>query len=102
MKLNNLTMETKMTKAVLVTTEFRGVFFGRIKDDSKLPAEVTLTDVKNCIYWSADCKGFLGLAATGPTNDCKIGKQVSEITLYNITSVTPIDNDDAIRAWENA
>lgn len=91
-----------MTKAVLVTTGFRGVFFGRIKDDSKLPAEIALTDAKNCIYWSADCKGFLGLAAIGPTKDCKIGKQVSGLTLYNITSVTPIDNDDAIRAWENA
>ncbi len=30
-------------KPVLVTTEFRGVFFGRVKDESKLPAEITLT-----------------------------------------------------------
>lgn len=27
-----------MSKAVLVTTEFRGVFFGYLKDDKKAPA----------------------------------------------------------------
>ena len=54
-----------MSKAVLVTTEFRGVFFGYIKDDTKLPSEIILTGVRNCIYWSSDCGGFLGLAANG-------------------------------------
>lgn len=88
-----------MTKAVLVTTEFRGVFFGRVKDESKCPAEITLSDARNCIYWSSDCGGFLGLAATGPTPDCRIGKKVSELTLYKITSVTPVE-DVAIAAWE--
>lgn len=86
-------------KAVLITTEFRGVFFGYIKNDKKLPSEVTLTGAKNCIYWSADCGGFLGLAATGPTKDCRIGKRVPELTLYKITSVTPVE-DAAIKAWE--
>jgi len=30
-------------KRVLVTTEFRGVFFGYVKDDEQLPDEITLT-----------------------------------------------------------
>ena len=90
-------METN--QAVLVTTEFRGVFYGRIKDASKLPNEIILTDVRNCIYWSSDCKGFLGLASTGVTKDCKIGKQVDEITLYKITSVAPV-SQKAIETWE--
>lgn len=33
-------------KAVLVTTEFRGVFFGYVKDESKLPEEITLTNAR--------------------------------------------------------
>lgn len=87
-------------KPALVTTEFRGVFMGYIKDDSKLPAEITLINARNCIYWSADCGGFLGLAATGPTKDCKIGKKVPEITLFKITSVTPVEEKAAAK-WEN-
>lgn len=90
-----------MSKAVLVTTEFRGVFFGYIKSNEKLPAEITLTGVRNCIYWSADCGGFLGLAAKGPTKDCRIGTPVSQITLYKITSVTPVAKE-AIKAWEKS
>jgi len=87
-------------KAVLVTTEFRGVFFGYIKNDSKLPDEITLTNVKNCIYWSADCGGFLGLAANGPTSQCRIGTQVPELRLFKITSVTPV-SDEAAKKWNS-
>ena len=88
-------------KPVLVTTSFRGVFFGFIKDDKSLPEEITLKNVRNCIYWSSDCGGFLGLAANGPTKSCKIGTQVPEVTLYSITSVTPV-TDKAVKAWQEA
>lgn len=93
-------MATKL-KAVLVTTEFRGVFFGYVKDDKKAPSEITLTGVRNCIYWSSDCGGFMGLAANGPTKDCRIGQSVSEVTLYKITSITSLE-DTAEKAWESA
>lgn len=91
---------TSSNKAVLVTTEFRGVFFGYIKNDKKLPAEITLTGARNCIYWAASVGGFLGLASEGPNKDCRIGKKVSEITLYKITSVTPVE-DAAAKKWES-
>lgn len=90
-----------MKKAVLVTTEFRGVFFGYIKNNSKLPKEIILTNARNCIYWSSDCNGFLGLASGGPTSNCKIGMKVKEITLWKITSVTPVSKE-AIERWEKA
>lgn len=88
-------------KPVLVTTEFRGVFFGFVKNDKKLPEEITLTNARNCIYWSASCGGFLGLASGGPNKDCKIGSQVPELTLYKITSITPV-TDKAVEAWTKA
>lgn len=91
---------TKKSKPVLVTTEFRGVFFGYVKDDKKLPEQVTLTGVRNCIYWS-NCGGFLGLAANGPNKDCRVGERVSELTLYKVTSVTPLD-ETAASVWETA
>lgn len=77
-------------EAVLVTTEFRGVFFGYVECSEKLPNEITLTKARNCIYWSSSVKGFLGLSVTGPDSQCKIGAQVDELTLYRITSVTPV------------
>lgn len=88
-------------KPVLVTTEFRGVFFGYIKDESKWPDEITLTGVRNCIYWSSDVGGFLGLAAKGPTSSCRIGARVPEVTLVKGTSKTPVE-PDAVDAWEKA
>lgn len=83
---------------VLITTEFRGVFFGEIVDAKNLPAEITLKNVRNCIYWT-DCGGFLGLALSGPNKSCKIGAMVPELTLYKITSVSPV-TDEAAEAWE--
>jgi len=88
-------------KAVLITTEFRGVFFGYIKDNSKLPEEITLTNARNCIYWASSCGGFLGLASKGPDSNCRIGTKVSEITLWKITSVTPVSKE-AVKAWKKA
>jgi len=88
-----------MGKAVLVTTEFRGVFCGEIKNDKKLPNEITLENARNCIYWSSDVGGFLGLAAVGPNSSCKIGKKVTELKLYKITSVTPV-TQEAKKQWE--
>ena len=91
----------KNKKPVLVTTEFRGVFFGYVKDGSKLPAEITLTDARNCLYWASSVGGFLGLASNGVNSQCKIGARVSEITLYKVTSVTPV-SDTAAESWEKA
>lgn len=89
-----------MSKAVLVTTAHRGVFFGHVKDDAKLPAEITVTGARNCLYWEG-VGGFLGLASKGPTRSCRIGASVAELQLFSITSVTPVE-EAAIAAWEQA
>jgi len=90
-----------MGSAVLVTTEHRGVFFGYITNDLRLPDAITLTDAKCCIYWSADCKGFMGLASHGPTESCKISRAVPKVTFYGITSVTDV-TEKAEQAWKDA
>jgi hypothetical protein len=87
-------------KPVLVTTEFRGVFFGYVKEDRKLPDEITITKVRNCIYWDSSIGGFLGLASTGPNDKCKIGSEVSELRLFKVTSVTPV-SDEAAKKWNS-
>lgn len=75
-------------KPIIICTEKRGVFFGYADDEAKktLPKQITLTDAQNCIYWSADVKGVLGLAAGGPTAGCRVGPRVPRLTLYNVTA----------------
>lgn len=89
-----------MTKAVLVTTKHRAIFFGYVKSDKKLPAEITITGARNAIYWEKT-GGFLGLASIGPNKSCRIGSRVNELTLYEVTSVTPVE-PSAEKAWEKA
>ena len=91
----------KKLKAVVVTTEFRGVFFGYVKDDKNFPETMTLTGVRNCIYWESSVGGVFGLAATGPSSGSRIGQRVDEMTICKITSLTPCD-DTAVKAWESA
>lgn len=87
-------------KPVLVTTEFRGVFFGYVKEDKNLPDEITLTKVKNCIYWTSSIGGFLGLSGKGPDANCKIGTEVEELRLFKITSVSPV-SEEAEKKWNS-
>lgn len=85
-------------RAVLVTTTHKGVFFGyATKTDG---ATIKLRGARNCIYWSSDVKGFIGLAATGPSNNCKIGPS-ADIELRDITCVAEC-SPDAVTAWEGA
>jgi hypothetical protein len=83
---------------VLVTTEHRGVFFGYTKDPD---AEVIeLTNARLCLHWSADVKGFMGLAANGPSNSCRIGPAVPTIKLRKITAVLDVTTE-AVKKWES-
>jgi hypothetical protein len=85
-------------RPVLVTTAHRGVFFG-LADDTD-GETITLKAGRLCVYWSADVKGFMGLAANGPSKSCKIGP-AADITLRNITAVLEV-TPEAAKAWEAA
>ena len=83
---------------VVVTTRFRGVFFGKIKERDG--ETVVLQDARNCIYWSAETKGFLGLTTMGPQEGSRIGPATSEIELFGVTSITKC-SPEAVKAWES-
>lgn len=88
----------QIERAVLVTTAHRGVFFGYATDTSG--ETIKLRAGRNCLYWSMDCHGFLGLAANGPTENCRIGP-AADIELRNITSVSEV-TPEAVERWETA
>lgn len=96
--MNNHPNRNKKEHAVVVTTEHRGIFFGYASDiDGEI---IKLRAARNCIYWSADVRGFMGLAATGPNKSCKIGP-AADISLRAITSVMEC-TPEATQAWETA
>jgi len=75
------------------------VFFGYATDTTG--ENVTLTNARNCVYWSSDCKGFMGLAEKGPTVGCRVGPQVKSIDLRKVTAVLEV-SDEAVESWEGA
>ena len=85
-------------RAVLVTTEHRGVFFGYATSTSG--ATIRLRSARNCIYWHQSVRGFLGLASEGPNSQCRIGPP-ADIEIAAITCVAEV-TPKAVAAWEAA
>jgi hypothetical protein len=85
-------------QAVLITTVHKGVFFGYASGGIKNKS-ITIKNARNCVYWSADVKGFLGLAANGPTSSCRVGPKVPKLTITDVTSVSEV-TPDATEKWE--
>ena len=86
-------------RPVLVTTEFRGVFFGYATDTTG--DTITLTNARNCIYWPSSNGGFAGIASEGPAKGARIGSRVHRLDLRKITSVAEC-TPAAVEAWEAA
>ena len=91
-------METTKERPVIVTTAHRGVFFGYATDTAG--ETVSLKRSRLCIYWAADLRGFMGLAASGPNSSCKIGPP-ADITLRSITAVVEV-TPQAEAKWNSA
>jgi hypothetical protein len=89
-------MSNEGERAVVVTTEYRGVFFGYATDVSG--ETIKLRAARNCVYWSAKVRGFMGLAATGPDKQSRVGP-AADIELRKITSVIAC-TPEAVTAWE--
>lgn len=86
---------------VLVTTEYRGVFFGTLVGCDRTNRTATLATARNCVYWPPSQKGFLGLATAGPLDGAKIGPAVGEIELPGMTSISSC-TPEAVARWEAA
>jgi hypothetical protein len=84
-------------RAVVVTTAHRGVFFGYANETSG--ETITLKRARLCVYWSSDVKGFMGLAAHGPSKQCRIGPP-ADIELRAITAVVTVA-PEAVEKWES-
>lgn len=94
----------KAKRIVLVTTNKRGVFCGELVSHKRTGEETLTCKLKNvrmAVYWSADCKGILGLCSDGPTANCRISKKAPGITLEGVHSIMEV-SPEAAAAWERA
>lgn len=89
-------MEKAKERAVLVTTAYKGVFFGYATDTSG--ESIHLRAARLCVYWTADLRGFMGLASHGPNAGCRVGPP-ADIDLRQVTSVTEV-TPEAVKKWE--
>ena len=87
-------------KSVIITTTYKGVFYGQIDPSEMKDTTITLIGAKNVIYWSSETKGFLGLSKDGPNSSCTISSEAGgPIVLHGITSVTEC-SQEAIEGWK--
>ena len=97
MQFKEKTMED--SRAVVVCTKYRGVFFGYLSGPEG--AVVTLTNVRMCVYWDTSVRGVLGLASHGPSEKCRITRPVDSISLRGVTAIMDT-TDIAVKAWESS
>ena len=91
--------ENLMSRFVVVTTDInrRGVFAGFL--ESQEDDRVVLAEARNCIYWSAETKGVLGLAAHGPQAGSRIGPAAPRLELNGVTAIVDV-TEEAQKRWE--
>ena len=85
-------------KAILVTTEHRGVYFGLVEDDTDLNQRTMfLKDARCAIQWHTT-KGVAELASDGPNERSKIGAKADIPALHDITAIWSV-TDEAKEKW---
>jgi hypothetical protein len=93
----NQEMNIMKNKYVVVTTEYKGVFWGRL--ESREGNEVTLTGARVCVYWSPETRGFVGLAVTGPMPGSRVSAACPRMAITAVTSITEC-TEEAVALWE--
>lgn len=86
---------TDIGRPVIVTTEFRGVFYGYASDTSG--DEIALKNARMAIYWGTT-RGISELAETGPTSKSKISAR-ADVALRKVTAVFEV-TEAAAKGWE--
>jgi hypothetical protein len=85
---------------VVVTTDHtrRGVFAGILVEHEG--DRVVLEQAQNCVYWSEETRGVLGLAAMGPQKGSRIGPSVLRLELDGVTAIMDATKE-AREKWQS-
>jgi hypothetical protein len=86
---------------ILVTTEYRGVFYGLVPEDCDLSQRTLSLMGARCAIRFGTTRGVVQLAETGPTNKSKIGARADMLAVHGITGVWRV-TPDAQKVWEES
>lgn len=75
-----------MSKAVIVTTKHRGIFFG-YTEAGLTDSELELTQARMIVYHSADSHGVVGCAERGPGRGARVSPSVKRLGLRDVIAV---------------
>ena len=94
------TTTTRGKIPVLITTDKdkRGVFFGYISEDDRHLDDIQVSNVQMCVYWSAEMRGVLGLAAIGPDVNFRVSPPVKLALVKGVTFIAEC-SDEAVSRW---
>lgn len=85
----------------IITTEYRGVFFGYIKEEQIKETTLDVEKCRNVRYWTSEVNGFQGLSSNGPSNGCTISAMAGgPVVLHKVTSVS-VCSESATQKWES-
>jgi hypothetical protein len=88
-------VESGTERPVIVTTEYKGVFYGWATDTSR--DVIHLKRARMAIYWGTT-RGILELAETGPTSKSRISA-MADLEVRKITAVIEV-TQAAVKQWE--
>jgi len=88
---------TQDRRAVMVTTQYRGVSAGVLVADHG--ETVVLEDARMCVAWDASMHGILGLAQHGPGPSCRVSPAAPRLTLRGVTAVADL-TPEAWKRWQ--
>jgi hypothetical protein len=93
--------KTKKHRWVVAVTDkdHREIVAGNLVAYDLATGVAVLTDVRMAVYYSANVRGVAGLAATGPTEGCRITRTVPRWELVGVSSVLDA-TEEARLAWE--
>ena len=83
---------------VVATTEWRGVFFGKLVSYDVGRRYLVLEQCRNILKWGGRA-GWLRLATDGPIAEDKIGPPVPKFSMPGVTSVAEV-SPGAVEQWE--
>ena len=80
----------------------RAVIYGYADEMPEAGQPFTLHDARMVLYWSAECGGLFGLAATGPAGDTRLTATVSEVQDTSAHQVISVSDEAelAFSGWE--
>lgn len=85
---------------VLVTTNNRGVYFGKLVENEG-PEYVVLEHARCCVRWDCEDDGFLYLAHKGPAGVAQVSPAVESLVVFGVATLA-LCTAEAVEGWYEA